>query len=218
MLDVPALARRVPLAISTVLGILLAACGGLESPDLATGAVAGRVDPAFPGARAYVLGQPEVRTELDAEGAFLLAPVPVGDAAVVVFDGSTRAGLRAARVRGAEVTWVGPAPAPLAGTDGAPGEPLPLPGASGALPLAGTIQARATASGAPVAGVRFTVEGTELVAVAPGAGGDAPLGPLPPGTFELVARAEGFAEARRTIEVRAGETVAVELGLEPATR
>jgi hypothetical protein len=213
MLEVPAgLARRVPLAF-LALAVLLAACGGLESPDLATGAVAGRVDPAFPGARAYVLGRPEVRSELDAAGAFLLAPVPVGDVAVVVFDGSTRAGLRAARVRGAEVTWVGPAPAPLAGADGGAQEPLPPGGGSGALPLAGTIQARATASGGPVPGVRFTVEGTELVAVAPGGGGDAPLGPLPPGTFELVARAEGFAEARRTIEVRAGETVAVELGL-----
>jgi hypothetical protein len=215
MLDIPAaLARRVPVA---VFAILVAACGGLESPDLTTGAVAGRVDPAFPGGRAYVLGRPEVRAQLDAEGAFLLAPVPVGDAAVVVYDGSARAGLRVAVVRGAEVTWIGPAASPQSADVGAQ-EPFPPAGESGALPLAGTIQARATANGLAVPGVRFTVEGTELIAVAPGAGGDTLLAPLPPGTFELVARADGFAEARRTIELRAGETIAVELGLAIATR
>jgi hypothetical protein len=212
MLDVPAaLARRVPVA---VFAILVAACGGLESPDLTTGAVAGRVDPAFPGGRAYVLGHPDVRAELDAQGAFLLSPVPVGDAAVVVYDGDARAGLRVAVVRGAEVTWIGPAASPQS-ADGGAQEPFPPAGESGALPLAGTIRARATAGGAPVPGVRFTVEGTEHVAV-PGTAGEATLGPLPPATFELVARADGFAEARGAVTVRSGETVVVELALETA--
>jgi hypothetical protein len=192
--------------VLATLAIGLAACGGLESPDLSTGAIAGRVAPVSPGGRAYVLGLPGVRAELDAEGAFFLQPVPVGAAAVVVFDGDARAGLLTAVVHGAEVTWVGPAPAPA--SDSAPQAPG---SANSALPLAATILARASATGTPVPGVRFTVEGTDLAGVAPDPTGDAVLAPLPPGTFELVARADGFAEARKLVEVRSGESVTVDV-------
>lgn len=205
-------------ALAAALSLVATACGGLDSPDLSTGAIAGRVAPAYPGGRAYVLGRPELAAELDADGAFLLAPVPVGAAEVVVFDGDVRAGRLPAVVRGAEVAWVGPAPDRRSdgsvGPAGPDGEPFPPQSGAGdgLLPLAGTIVATATAGGAPVDGVRFDVEGTDQLGVAPGEGG-AVLGPLPPGTFEVVARAAGFAEVRRTVTVGAGETVAVQLAL-----
>lgn len=199
--------------------LLAAACGGLEAPDLSTGAVAGRVTPAFPGGRVYVLGRPELAAPLAGDGSFYVGGVPAGPARLVALDGGERAGLLAVEVRGADVTWIGASsPAPAAPPPGPSGPSDPASGDSTGptLPLAGFVHARALGpGGAALADARFTVAGTDLVEVAAGAAGDALLGPLPPGAFELVVRAGGHGELRAAVEVRSGETLALDVTLAP---
>jgi hypothetical protein len=199
--------------------LLLAACGGLETPDLSTGAVAGRVVAAAPGGRVYVLGRPDLHAALAQDGSFFVDGVPVGAIEVVAFDGASRAGRLPALVRGADVTWIGPAAAGEGANPSstpAPGASDPANGADGSgLPLAGAIVARATSAGQPVLDARFTVERTDRIAVAPGPGGDAVLTPLPPGAFTLLVTAPGHAEARVAVEVRAGEDATVDVVLAP---
>jgi hypothetical protein len=195
--------------------VLVLACGGLENPDLSSGEIAGRLAPTYPGAHAYVLGRPDLRATLGADGSFVLRSVPVGATQVVLLDGAANAGLLAADVRGAEVAWVGPLdPAPAQTGSVAPQAGSP-PAAASPLPLAGGIAATATAGGVPLASARFTVEGTELLDVAPDAGGTATLAPLPPGSFTLLVRADGLATARLAVEVRAGEVAPVGVPLSP---
>jgi len=189
---------------------LVASCGSLDNPDLSSGVVAGRVVPAYAGGRVYLFGAPAVGQALDADGSFRLI-VPSGRATVVAFDGKDRAGLLPAEVRGADVVWVGPAASTAAGGDAT------LPGSAGPpLPLAGWIRARAGPTAGPLStGARFTVGGTDVAGVAPAASGDADLGPLPPGAFELRVTAPGFAESRLAVTVVAGTTVVAEVVLSP---
>jgi len=202
--------RRVEWVATAALAGLLASCGSLDSPDLSTGVVAGRIDPAYAGGRVYLFGQPEVGQPLAGDGSFHLE-VPSGRVTIVALDGKDRAGLLAADVPGADAVWVGPAPAAAGGGDSSfPGSPGPP------LPLAGFIQARAGPTTGPVStDARFTVSGTDVAGVAPSAAGDALLGPLPPGVFELRVEAPGFAAASVAVTVVAGGTVVADVLLAP---
>jgi hypothetical protein len=198
------------LAVSVV-AMLAAGCGGLESPDLSTGAIEGRISPAFEGGRVYVLGSPDRRADLGTDGTFRLEGVPIGPVTLVAYDGGERAGLLPVLVRGAEVTSVLPGAAQVDGPQA--GSPPPAADPADFLPLAGRLVVRALAGGGGeiLGDARFTVEGTEWVDVAPDASGAGT--PLPPGLFQLVVRAAGYVDASLAVEVRSDEVVRYDVPL-----
>jgi hypothetical protein len=206
--------RGLPTLLSAIAGAglaaaLLASCGGLENPDLSQGAVAGRVEPAFPGGRIYLFGRPDLSTPLGADGSFYLV-VPAGRAVLVAFDGVDRAALVGVDVRGADVTWVGS----LSETG-----PIATPDSTLSLPPAGWVQVVARSSaGSPLLEARFTIAGTDQREVAPATSAQALLGPLPAGAFDLVVKAPGYAEVREKIEVLAGQVLVHEVTLVPGLR
>jgi hypothetical protein len=209
-MDAIAASARRPLP-ALLAAALLASCGGLENPDLSTGALEGRIVPSYPGGRVYLFGRPDLACPLAADGSFYLV-VPVGPAVLVALDGADRAGLVSAIVRGAEVTRVGSV---------APDGPIATPGNDAllALPPAGWIEVAATSSaGVPILDASFTLDGTDQREIAPSTSTRAILGPLPAGTFDLRVRAPGFAEAKERIEVLAGQRVVHEVTLAPAAR
>ncbi len=181
-------------------GLLLAACGELESPDLETGSLTGRLANASPAAYLYPLGRPDLTVRPEPGGRYTIEKVPVETAALVVVDASGGV-WRAALV-----------PVGLGG-----GEERTVPEVNAALlPLAGRVAAVARLGGGCTSGgVRFTVAGTDQVDVAPASAGVAALlDVLPAGAFELEARSDGFAEGREAIEVVSGATAFHEVELE----
>lgn len=77
-----AMTRRAGMA---AVALLAAACGQLESPDLATGHVAGRVaGVSATGGSVYLLGAPQVKAAVAADGSYELAGVPAGAQQLVV--------------------------------------------------------------------------------------------------------------------------------------
>jgi hypothetical protein len=198
-------AARLPTA-ALLVGVLLAACGGLENPDLSEGAVTGRIAPFRPGGRVYLFGRPDVGTPLAADGTFYLV-VPAGPAVLVALDGAGGAALLGVMVAGAEVTRLGSPPDAGPVVPGSLDTPV-------ALPPAGFLRLTARSTvGTALGEARFTLSGTDQRDVAPAASGEALLGPLPAGTFELVVRAPGVAEARAEVEVVAGQVLSREVTL-----
>jgi len=195
---------RTVFALGTALA--LAGCGGLESPDLGTGTLRGRIVGGRAGGYVYPLGLPGAKVPIDAEGRFEIEELPVGDVALVVvdgvdpIDGTRRAGIVQAEVEGAEEHEI----EELDAAD---------------LPLAGRVFAMARpAGGAVAADPRFTVIGTDQIDAGPGATGLALLDPLPPGDFELVASMSGFVEVRTALTVvSATVIVEVPLDVDPAS-
>jgi len=187
--------------------LLLAGCGGLENPDLSSGAVAGRIAPAFPGGKVYLFGRPDLAAPLAADGSFYLT-APAGPAVLVALDGGAGAGLIGLVVRGGDITWLGFDPEGGAAPVGSADAPPVVLAPAGFL----TVTARSTA-GSVLQAARFTLAGTDQRDVAPDATGQAKLGPLPAGTFELRAGAPGLAEARLQVEVVAGQDVARDVTL-----
>ncbi len=190
--------RRALLALAAVLG--LAACGGLDSPDLATGTLRGRVANASTGAYVYPLARPDLKVTVGGDGSFVIEKVPAETAALVVVDGPALDGTRKAalvpvEVEGAEENQV-------VDVDAA------------AMPLAGGIAATVQlACGANVGSPRFTAVGSEHVGVAAVAG-VAELDPLPAGTFDLVASMPGFRDGMASVAVTPGATTLYAVPLE----
>jgi hypothetical protein len=174
----------------------LAACGRLDTPELSTGAVSGQLFNAASPALgyAYVLGAPDRRASLAADGRFTIERAPVGAQQVVLFDGGSRAELLAVVVR--------------------PGSRTDLDRDAEDMPLAGRISAAVRpASGALGTGARFTVLGTvhqELAAVGEGL----VIGPLPTGTFTLSAALTGFRPVPVPVAVAAGVAVGAEVTMD----
>jgi len=175
--------------------VALAACGGLESPDLGSGTVSGRLVNASAGAYVYPRGRPDLKVSNEAGATswrFTVERVPVGTAALVVVDRPTgdlpRAQLLSVDVAGGQ-------------QNGAPDVD------AAAMPLAGRVAATAhLEGGAMPAALRFTVEETDQVGVPANTTGAAELEPLPPGTFDLAAEMNGFRRGRATITVVSGTT------------
>ncbi len=171
----------------------LPGCGGLESPDVATGSVGGRIAGGAGGAYAYVFGRPDLFAAATADGSFRLDRVPAGEQALVLFDGSAGAKLERVRVRSADLVDLGTA------------GPLP--------PASRVVAAASPLSGALPTNLRFSVDDTVL-SDAPVSPTAAQLFPLPAGRFVLRGRQPGYREGVALVDVPAGATVPVELALE----
>jgi len=168
--------------------LLLAACGGLESPDLSTGQVSGKLVGAKPGAFAYALGRPKTKAELDADGSYTIRGVPVtatGTAPIVLFDGDKRADIVGAPVKAAMKTRADD-------TD------------ANALRQARSVTVTARcASDIKTDGVTYEVEGVALRDEAKGSGGT--LFPVPQGSFTVRARASGMRTKEIPVDVSSGD-------------
>ncbi len=172
----------------------LSACGGLSTPDLSRGAVAGRIDGALPGAYAYVYGAPQLRAALAADGTFEIDGVPVGSASVVLYDGWDHAEMVAVEVRGATRTWIDRTAA--------------------AMPLAGSIVAAARPQGGTIGmGASYTVDGAVLAGVLASGALSVDLWPLPAGSFVVRAALPGFVAVDTPVTALAGATVTAEADL-----
>ncbi len=180
--------RAVPILLTVGL-----ACGRLDTPDLAHGAVTGRISGALTGAYAYVLGSPGVYATAAADGTFRLDQVPAGQPRIVMFDGVAGAESVPVQVEGASVSHV------------ELGRPLRAAGA--------VLVAASPLSGSLPAGLTFTVDGTPLRGVS-GEAGSARLFPLPAGTFSISAVQPGFLAKRVDVDVAEGASAALELDLE----
>jgi hypothetical protein len=198
----PGRALTLPAAIA--IAIALAACGGLASPELGSGTLAGRLQNATPAAYLYPYGRPELVVRPAADGSYAFSRLPVEIEALVVVDGapgSWRAALLPVRVDSAAVTSAPDLDAAV-------------------LPFAGRVGVVARlAGGSESSTTRFTAVGTDRRDVPIAAVGVATvLDPLPAGTFELLARASGFAPTRTAVRIVSGATTATDvlLPVDPA--
>jgi hypothetical protein len=192
--------------LAGAVALLAAGCGGLDTPDLTRGAIAGRIVGAAPGAYAYPLGRPELKAALAADGAFELGGLPEGEYRVVLFDGELRAELAEAEVEGGMRRRLKDRYGERAQVED--GKKMRWAGlvAAAALPRGGAL----------ALSPRFEVRQTDLAVTGQGAG--AVLGPLPEGDFDLAVAMDGFAPQVRTVAVPSGMSVAaeVELDVEPS--
>jgi Cys-rich repeat protein len=179
---------------TAILAVLLASataagCGGLDSPDLSTGQVSGRLTGNFKkgAAFAYVLGAPETKVLVADDGSYTLDRVPVassgnvpaGTAQVVLFDGDTRADIQLSDVK----------------------------------PASHTVVAAARCSGgASGANTVYSVDGAALKDDAKG--DVASIFPLPPGLFKVRARLSGFKEKVLDVDVTKDADLDLEMDLE----
>lgn len=185
-------------SLFTLFGALLVAgCGGIESPDLATGQVSGRLVGVTPGAGAYVyaLGKPETKVPVGEDGSYTVNGVPVGSSSqLVAFDGETRADYIAAEVKPASRTRADDRDAST-------------------LRPARSVAASVSCSyGISTDGVSYDVEGVALRDDRHGA--QAVLFPVPPGVFKVRARAAGMRTVEGTVDVRSASTDSFEAEME----
>ncbi len=173
-------------AIASVAAAALAGCGALDNPDLTQGVVSGRLavqDPAK--AYVYVLGRPDVKAPVGADGSFRLEHVPAGVQELVAFDGSTGARRLGVQVVGADVRDVSDL---------------------GRLPAAGWVLASSSPiSGTTAAGLEFTAVGTVLEHVPASTSGTAWLFPLPAGGYRVRASQPGFLDHEVEVSVAEGQ-------------
>lgn len=183
------------------LALALGGCGGLSTPDLTHGNVAGRIVGASPGASVYPLGRPDLEVVVDPDGSFELAGLPTGNVTLVLFDG----GLRAEQ---ATVTVAGASRASILRY----GELAPVDAtrkmALGALVVA---TAMPQGGGAPVS-VGLSVKQTDRAGTA-GPNGAIAFLPLPAGTFDLTASQAGYQPTLKTFTVQPGQSLGLDLRL-----
>jgi hypothetical protein len=175
----------------------LAGCGGLSNPDFTTGEVTGRVTGAVQtGAFAYVLGSPETRVPIAADGSYTLHGVPVGDgtARIVLYDGGTHADTHDVQVKPAARSYA-------ADRD------------VGTLALARTVFVAARCMGG-ISGAKTTY-GVEGAALGGDAIGDtAILYPLPPGKFRIYAALPGLYVDPIDVDVTTDASVQIEFDMD----
>ncbi|GAO04150.1 hypothetical protein [Anaeromyxobacter sp. PSR-1] len=190
----------------TTLAVLLAltlGCGGLDSPDLSTGEVQGRILGASAGAYVYPLGRPDLVVRAAAAGdfAYRLA-LPRGEHDLVLYDGGVRAERVPIEVEGAGVRTV----ADRRGEGAA--------GAAAKMPLAGAILAGVRAvGGALPLDPRLDVTGTDPGARLPLGTTTALFQPLPAGRYRLTAEMVGFLKGGADVDVVEGASTPYELEL-----
>ncbi len=194
-------------SIKSILGAvlsaaLLAGCGGLDSPDLNTGQVSGRLTGDFKkgAAFAYAFGAPETKVLVGDDGSYTLSHVPVasngnvGKAQVVLFDGDTRADIQLADVKPASRTQADDRD-------------------SGTLRRARSVVTAARCSGgASAAKTTYSVDGAALKDDAKG--DVATLFPLPPGVFKVRAKLSGFHDKVQDVDLNLDADAQIEMELE----
>ncbi|NBD11775.1 peptidase associated/transthyretin-like domain-containing protein [Corallococcus silvisoli] len=166
--------------------LALAGCGGFDNGPLRTGTVRGRVLGAESGvARVSVLGRSDLRVSVDSDGRFELDGVPATSLELFVIATKTRAARKPVVAQGARVTDVGD-------IQSGPGAFLTL---------------RVTDErGAIPSGVEVELKGTGGDKVKVDAGnGEARLGPLPAGCYELEVKADHLEDLEEEVCVREGE-------------
>ncbi len=202
--------RRLALALVPWVA-LAAACGGLESPDLGTGTVRGRIVGHLDGAYAYPVSRPDLKASVAADDTFAVQHVPVETHEIVLVDGPNAAGVRRA-VR-AQVEIVGAGETTIEDRYGDAAAVYDTQ----KMPLAGTVVAFARCEGgADPSSQRFTIIGTDQVSVSAGATGAAVMTPLPPGAAAIRGEVNGFLEAELAVTVVSGASsyVAVPLSID----
>lgn len=175
----------------------LVACGGLETPDLRVGGVAGHVaNASASGGYVYVLGAPDRQATIAADGSYEVAQVPVGPRQLVVV--STAGGVARAELVPVEVR---------------PGMRTQAPERDAeAMSQAGRILAAALpVGGCQASSARFTVEGTIHQDVGAGA---VVLGDLPAGAWNLTTKLPNFLPRTDTVLMSAGSDSAAEENLD----
>jgi hypothetical protein len=183
--------------LPTLLLLLAAACGQLETPDLGHGEVTGRVAGAAPGGWVYPLGAPQRKVALGTDGRFRLESMPAGPARLVLFDGALHAEVVDVVVPGAGRALVDRSAA--------------------AMPMAGRLVMTVVPDGgAAPQGSSYQVRGTDQVGVVH-PDGSAVLFPLPAGPYDLDTKLDGFQGASEGVAVTAGTTGGVEVRLQVAT-
>jgi hypothetical protein len=189
---------------------LLGACGGLDTPDVSTGEVSGRLlnvkraastDPDAPPLKplVYVLGKPELFSEVGDDGSYRIANVPAGPATKLVFydggePGSGRAQVVAVEVRGASRTRVDK------------GDEMPLAARVVVLPRA--------AGGCDTAAAEVTLAESDLRRRRGDRRGRVDLFPVPEGEWDVQGALEGFRPEVVRLAAAAGSETALELDLD----
>lgn len=198
--------------IVAALTLALAACGGLDTPDLSVASVEGRIVGAAPGAFAYPLGRPDLRVEIGADGRYAFERIAVATGSLVLVDGvvagEARARLVPLRLSGGDRTSVADEYGEYAGVaDGTK------------MPLASRVYATARVrNGALVAGARFAVAGTHLADVATQPvplETVAELWPVPAGLFDVAAVLGGYTPGLAPdVDVPVAQSIDVEVDLD----
>jgi len=184
------------------LAVLLGGCGGLSTPGLLVGDVAGRILGASPGAYAYPLGRPDLKSPVKVDGTWRLEGVPRSVTAIVLWDGNDRAELVPIVIAsGAEVQV-----ADRHGAGAGAGEPE--------MPLAGALLASVDPEGGAIPWApSFSVRGTDHADLRPISGGCETIYPLPAGAFVVEALLDGFAPTSASVLIVEGATSAAAVTL-----
>jgi hypothetical protein len=177
---------------------LLAACGGLTTPDTSTGELTGRLTNVVDASSAhvYVVGHPETVTKVESDGSYTLRKVPVGDPQVVFYDGKDHAGVVAApRVEPAKITE--------------------FQKDARELPVAARVFVIARGgAGVSCDGATVQVEGSILKGQVKYGDGPLELFPVPPGDWSVRGDLKGFKKSSKGVSVPEGGRTPIELTIE----
>lgn len=179
-----------------LLGAVLAACGGFNNVPLESGTVRGRLVGAEADvATVNVLGQPELRAGVDADGRFELKNVPATTVELFAVASRTRAARWKVVAQGARITDVG--------------DIQPAPGAFI------TVRVSDGNGGVP-SRTEVEVDGTVLEAIKVDVTtGEVRVGPLPAGCYELEVKADDVEDHEEDVCVSEGEELVRDITLRP---
>ncbi|QSQ14426.1 carboxypeptidase regulatory-like domain-containing protein [Myxococcus landrumensis] len=186
---------RVHFMLGAALILCTGACGNLENAPLRVGTIQGQLtefDPAV--AMVALVGDPEVRTTVDATGRFKLEDVPTGAAELFIVATSEKAARVAVKVSG--------------------GKAVDVPRVEAR--NAGFFEMRVKAThGERVAGVQVFVRDTPFDRLILDGAGRLRVGPLPDGCYALTLTGAGFPLVTTEACVGAGEKKELKLELVP---
>ncbi|NOK20991.1 carboxypeptidase-like regulatory domain-containing protein [Corallococcus carmarthensis] len=181
-------------ACGWVLVLAMAGCGGFDNSSLQTGTVRGRIlGVEADVARVSVMGRTDLRASVASDGSFQLDGVPATSLELFVVASRTRAARKPVVAQGARVTDVGD-----------------IASAPGAFLTVRVMDER----GAIPSGIEVEVKGTGLDRIkADASNGEARLGPLPVGCYELEVKADDLEDVEEEICVREGEQLVRDITL-----
>jgi hypothetical protein len=189
------------LVLAAAAALSLSACGSLDTPDVGTGEVVGRLTSVKDAAAAkvYVLGKPELESKVGADGSYRISNVPAGPATKLVFyDGGAvnqgRAEVVTVAVRGATRVAIDK------------GDEMPLAARVVVLPRAW--------GGCKSDAAEVTLEGTDQRGRRRDARGKVELFPVPQGEWLVRGALKGFKAKDVAVAVAGGVDAPVEIVLD----